>query len=135
MDTSIPNFDLPASVSSQKKSLMDIAVTIKMRTPFQLHQLHIVQINLKVIFPSDIVCEAPNLVRTFFSTGCVFINAAISCTWPTTNSSQIEKKIWINFMQSLKNGDRHLTIHLGSNRSKSCHRFSLTSISEDSPYL
>ena len=45
------------------------------------------------------------------------------------------KKIWINFVQSLTNCNRSLMIHLCSNRSKLCHRFSIQSISKEITYL
>ena len=57
MITSIPNFDLPSPASFQDKLLMNIAVSMKTYTPFQIHQLNIIRINLKVIFLSDIVLK------------------------------------------------------------------------------
>ena len=60
MHTSITNFVLRIPVSSQDEALMDIAFAMKMRIPFQFHQLNIVRIILKL---SDIFCEACNAVK------------------------------------------------------------------------
>ena len=76
----ITNFDLLAPASSQDKSLMDIAITIKMLTPFQLHQLNIVRMNLKEIFLSDIVCEASNAAKACFFTEDPYVTTANSYT-------------------------------------------------------
>ena len=52
MDISVPNVDLPSPTPSQDNALMHIDADMKICIPFQLHQLNLVRLNLKVIFLS-----------------------------------------------------------------------------------
>ena len=135
MFISIPNFDLLPPSSSRDKELMGIDIAMKIHKSFQLHQLSIVRLNMKVIFLSDIVYQTSNVVKTYYIPGNPEITASSSYTWPTKYPSHKVNKICINFIIYLTSEDRSLMIYLASNQLLSFHRHSITSMSEDKTHL
>ena len=90
---SFPNFDPPSPMSSQDKALMDIAAAMKTLAPFQLHQLNIVRLNLKVIFLSDIVYEAYSVIKTCYVSVNTDVTTSSSYTCTVTSPSRKANKM------------------------------------------
>ena len=100
---------------------------MKTHTQFQIHQLNAVRLNMKLIFSS--------VVNTYYITGNPDVTTSSSYAQPATNPSHQAKKKCINFIRSLTNGDRSLTINLGSNKLPSCHIQCIDSMSKDETRL